>query len=276
MRIVFAQPRHKYDSYTDFRKLVELSEFESVYFDEIDRDAEDTTYIVSPLNNSFPRWSGKAKARFVYWNLERPDVESAPFWELPGLAVHASVSSALTQFDEVWVSDRHFASIDKRLKHAVLASHEGLAEGPLHFHVYDYCHMSYVWGRREHVIVPLRVSLREGPNGWGAERARVLRSSRFMVNVHQTAAPIMEPLRFALAAAYRLPMVSEAIKDPWPLVPGEDYLQLEYDKMAAEIVKLPNSLAPWLNMADNLHRKLCVDRTFRSEVIAAVEGVAGA
>lgn len=68
--ILFARPRHDYGSYADFYRLIELSGYPLVYFDEIDT-ASDNCYIMTMINgeNHAPeRWQG-ARARLILWDL---------------------------------------------------------------------------------------------------------------------------------------------------------------------------------------------------------------
>ena len=75
--ITFVKTRHVYDSYTDFWRLVELSGFPTIYYDEMDL-RQSGVFIISPTNgsveqhlenhvNDFPR-----NAHLILWNLERP------------------------------------------------------------------------------------------------------------------------------------------------------------------------------------------------------------
>lgn len=236
MRIVFAHPERDYDSYVDYRRLVDLSGFESVKVGQADPGAADTVYVVSPVNRHLPEWPprGRRAAKFVYWNLERDDVPTVPVRDLPGFGVHASVGSVEHLFDAVWVSDRHLASLDRRHTHVVMGGHPGLSPGPAGAAVYDFCHMSYVHGRRR-VIGSLAREFRVGPNGFPPGRDAVLRSSRAMLNVHQTESAVGEPLRFALAAACGLPLLSERLEDPWPLREGEDFLSFRIGEAAEKL-----------------------------------------
>lgn len=274
-RIVFATPSHDYGSYVDYRRLVDLSGFERCRFPSMDFGS-DCVYIVSPVNREF--WDtararpGARRCGIVWWNLERPDPpEIDPIQDLVTTEVHASVESVLPLVDAVWVSDRSYASARPEFKHVVMGSHPGLAEGPPLTTIYDFCHMSYVHGRRR-VIDGLAREFRVGPAGFGPERERTLRSSRAMLNIHQTEAPTGEPLRFALAAAHGLPLLSERMGDPWPLQEGEHLLSFPYDRAA-------ESLRVWLRdwavarlaeIGSNLRTALTRDRTFRGCVEEAV------
>lgn len=264
MRLLFARTRHAYDSYRDFWRLVELSGFETCHVDEIDL-AQQALYIVTPVNGEHrPHLASQRdrprRARVAWWNLERPDAEgSLPLAEV--------LDEARGFADDVWVSDRYYAAMDPRLRHVVLGSDARLAPDPTPRPVaYDYTHQSYAVGRREAVYGPLRAAgLREGPSGWFEARDAVLRSSRLMLNVHQTPAPLGEPLRFAVAAAYGLPLVSETLADPYPLVRGTDFLEASPgDLVAAVRGALATPGLPRHGAA--LRARLCDEWTFRRGV----------
>ena len=50
--IRFVRTRHFYESYQDFFRLVELSDFETIYVDELDISKEGV-YIVCPMNGEW-------------------------------------------------------------------------------------------------------------------------------------------------------------------------------------------------------------------------------
>lgn len=91
-----------------------------------------------------------------------------------------------------------------------------------------------------------------------------------MANIHQTPAPITEPLRFALAASYGLPLLSETCVDPWPLTEGREIFMASYEQ-------LPNMIHEWLkrpdlnSLGDALRRKLVEEWPFRRGVEAAMK-----
>lgn len=280
MKIIFAHPRHEYGSYVDYRALVRLSGFETCFFDEMNLAPQDTAYIVSPANNSlYKHLVGKEvrdRGAKIFWlDLERPDPpEIEPISDLVTTEVHATTDSvlALPGVTRAWVSDRHLASMDPRRLHMVLGSHPDLCQRPPLDLAYDLCHMCYIHGRRE-VIRRLSSSFRVAPSSWGVERDRALRSSRAILNVHQTESHVGEPLRFALAAAYGLPLLSETLHDSWPLVEGDEFLSFPYQDVS-------HRLNYWLNILPhdrlsqigrNLRRVLTVEYPFRKCVEDAVE-----
>jgi len=268
-KIIFAHPRHLYSSYTDYLELVKLAGFQTCFQDEIDLET-DAVYVVSPLNRTFGVWAhtqapaGSRRAKVIWWNLERPDVSTVPVLDLPENAVHASVESVSNFFDAIWISDRYVASLDSKFTWVVLGSDQRLAWGGRMQLTHDLCHMCYIWGRRE-ILNRIATRWNIAPASWGAERDVALRSSRAIVNIHQTPAPVQEPLRIALAAAYRLPLITETIKDPAPLDCDGHMTMIDYNN-------LEDGLSRWLDAPDArqkliargeaLHQALCVDRTF--------------
>jgi hypothetical protein len=225
--IVFAKTRYHYDSYIDFWKLVELSGFSTCYVDEIDL-ASDDCYIFTPMNGEvIPHLRNESsktkKATVIWWCLERFDAMAAP---LPDI-----LAEATPHVDRIWVSDAWTSTLHPALEYMRMGSHPdlgGLPRAP----VYDFTHQSYAWGRRKTMYQKLKNSgFSEGPSSWGDERHGVLQTSRLMLNLQQYTDPVSAPLRFALAAAYRLPIVSETITDadiltgvipsvPYSAIPG--------------------------------------------------------
>jgi len=67
-----------------------------------------------------------------------------------------------------------------------------------------------------------------------------------MVNVHQDDWLVIEPLRFALAAAYAIPIISEWVHDPWPYMPGAQMVMSHCAKlplMVNEMIQIKDSAA---------------------------------
>lgn len=215
--IFFCRTRHVYESYQDFFRLAELSNFPIIYSDEIDFSKE-AVYIISPWNgdveghikNEFTK--GKQRnAHIVLWNLERPSGSTGALlhynrrqWEL----IHNR------WVDEIWVSDRQLA-LESGLRFVILGSDEGLGEPGNEDKIYKFCHMSYVVYRRGLIYNKFNEDS-VGQNSWGEERDKILKQSKFAVNVHQDEHPFQEPLRLALFAAYGLPIITERIIDSYP------------------------------------------------------------
>jgi len=215
-RVFFARTNHEYQSYADFWRLVELSGYEICYVSEIDPDS-DNTYIFTPHNGEAPPhgWTGPipgvfkdVKARIIHWLLEWAQEYERP----PGVA-------------ETWVSSNAYA---ERLgvRYVPMGSHPLLPDPHVLAHnrprasrYYHLAAMMY-WNPRRLNIRPSieRHGVRIAPNAWGYERDSILRDSQAMLHIHQwDQFPHPAPLRFAVAAAYKLPLFSEAWVGAEPL-----------------------------------------------------------
>lgn len=250
-----------YASYRDFFKLVELSGYPIIPLSQLDPQS-DNTYIVTPLNDEWMAgWPG-ALARIIHLELEwrwdwRADVDTPP-----GVA-------------EVWAGDRWFAgSIGAR--YVPLGSHLGLnteariqrPQHPLH----DVALMMYRDPpRRAKIVAELKQhGLHISDDGWGEDRSVSLIQSRCMVAIHQLDnMPAVAPLRMCIAAAHRLPVISEKVNDAGifnGLLYQAPYADLaSYTRM---IVRDPyNSLT---QIGEALYQLLCVQHTFRKSIEIAL------
>lgn len=269
--IIFAQtrfdyrnPENGYGSYHDFWRLVELSGFDTCYIDEIDPTDASTCYIFTPQNsevhNPSEDWMidwRDAKAKIILWNLEQ---DAYP--PVPGVS-------------EVWASDKAFADrIGAR--YVLMGSHPGLMNYPpiSRNGRYDTIMLSYMTPRRQQVAHWLgEKGLTVAPNGWYEERHKHLMQSQLMLHVHQNDRRYMAPQRWALAAAYQLPMVSELLDNAGDLEPYH-LLQGDYTHLPLFISKLlsddPIHAGVLPQYGQALHQFLCFDRPFRREVMRNV------
>lgn len=265
-----------YQSYSDFWRLVELSNFKTCYVDEIDLE-KDEVYISCPLNGEHKETlphrrsilKGPQKATVCLWQLEKPynpDIEPGTVSE----KVKATLDRCLGYFDQVWISDRWVAGMDPRFVYVEMGSHPELASGPKTEIQYDFAHMSYMTGRREAIYGPLSRSLRMAPNAWGAERDRILRATRAMLNVHQDNVQVIEPLRIAIAAAYHMAYLTEDSPNLDPLVPGQTCHTAPYDRLVND-VPLWFAQQDLAGMGERLHQRLCVQSNFRSGIIKDIQ-----
>lgn len=267
MKIVFAHPSHEHQSYFDYRRLVHVSGFETCRISEIDLSS-DAVYIISPATGEIQALKDRPRrCKLVWWCLERLDSGD---WPPEGNNASNSVDRIAPIVNSMWTSDRHQALMDLRLRFVTLASDTRLAEGsPDPCKIYDVAWLAYNSRRRRPIFDQLsRWKLAPSP-AWGEMRARILNSSRCMAYVHQTNSPVGAPLRFALAAAYKLPVISERIESPIPCMPGRDYVEASYDKFL-DLLEERLSEGDLRLFGENLHQTLCMDRTFRSCVQDAV------
>ncbi len=260
--IIFVKTRHHYDSYMDFWRLVELSGFPTCYVDEIDISTE-ACYIFTPMNGEVvPHLRSQAgrekKATIVWWFLEL-------FGATPDIPVASVVATGGDLVDRVWVSDEWTSTLHPVLEYVRMGSHPGLGgePGP---RIYDFTHQSYAWGQRKKMYGKLKMSgLLEGPSCFGTDRHAVLTSSKLILNLHQHPGPVNAALRFALAAAYHLPIVSETVSTPDLL---EDIIA------CAPYSLIPGAVRAMLEDAgdrgERAYQKLCEEWTFRRCVEASV------
>lgn len=270
-KITFVKTRHNYDSYMDFWRLVELSEFPIIYVDEVDV-SKPGVYIVGTMNGEWRPHIDNQKdkvrnAHLVLWNIERPSGSAGAVGKY-GQSNRELIYNR--HIDEVWVSDRRLAD-ETHLRFVVLGSDEGLGE-PGADKVYDFCHMSYEVPRRTGIY---KHFTNIGPNAWPPERDDILKKSRFAVNVHQDVHPFQEPLRFALFAAYGLPIISESIYDSFPW--SDEYMvYAEYDGLPGKIKQvLKDDYLHWQAVGQRARALMCHDYQFGKVVRQAVEESVG-
>lgn len=274
---IFARTQYHYDSYVDFWRLVEASEFKICTVDKMDLES-DNTYITTPINGEHrPHIThrrsilkGPQKAKIIAWNLERPDGGRFSGQD-PSGAVKEVYDDLLKYFDAVWASDRFLASMPAhpRSIYVTLGSHQDLSgpEKPFPGFSYDVAHMSYVTDRRKTILGTL--GLRQAPNAWGEKRDGILRRTRAMLNIHQTPSKVSEPLRIALAAAYRMPYLTEECQELYPLTEGKTCLSAPHSELQKKVSEwLSGDVAP---IGHNLHQLLVHEMPFRKGVMEGLE-----
>lgn len=221
--IIFVRTHHNYDSYQDFWKLVELSCFPVVFTSEVDLE-KDYTYILSPNNGEWKsvidsQRNKTKRAKLINWNLERPGGSG-------GMTNYERDNRQLVEqgyFDEIWVSDRELARRCK-FSFVVLGGHYLFNYDLPRYSEkeYDYIHLSYNSPRRWFLFSQPGVcksdleGMKIAPNAWGLQRHANLSKSRMMLNIHQDDFQFIEPLRYVIAALYKLPIVSEFVLDSFP------------------------------------------------------------
>ena len=261
--IVFAKTRHHYDSYLDFFRLVAAAGFPVRYLDEIELD-RDVTYVFTPYNGEAPPVLDRARAgrraKLVWWNLERAADDT----------LARSLDTVAGAVDAVWVSDRAFAKADPRFTYVPIAGERGIArERPAVPVRYNVCPLSYLWGRRQAIIHQLdKRGLRIAPMAFGqAAQDDVVPYSGVILNLHQyEGTKTIAPLRFAVAASYAVPIISEAFSDPEAL--GLVIAAVPYGQIVETTALLchPARAGELAEAGQRLHRRLCDDTSFGREV----------
>jgi hypothetical protein len=261
---VFLFPDKDYASYTDVRHLVALSGFESYRLAEGRSLSDDTPMII--LNPEQPPSFPPHMSRFIWWSLEyggkyEPDLSG---WR-----------------GEVWASDPAWAQAHGA-KMVVMGSHPDLNGDPLtpsyrddKFH--DVTMLGYMTPRRDALRSSLIASGISMPTeiypGYGMERHIQLLRSRLMLHAHQDdARRAIAPQRFALCAAYRLPLVYEDVPDRGAYA---DYATFApYERLASTVREYlaGHYDAPTeTGIGERQYQWLCVENTFRTCVERALK-----
>lgn len=259
--VIFVKTRYQdigYASYSDYFRLAELSGYPIIYVDEIPREGvKDKTYIVSPANGEWVNGI-KSDGRVIHYNLE---------WNVDG--EHNTPPGVA----ETWTIDASYAK-SIGAKYVPIGSHPDLRLDKLDYKPqYAACFLSYMVHRRQHIANQLGdLALAPHDNLWGARRHEVLSQTRALIHVHQHAhIRGIACLRWAIAAAYSLPVISETIDD-WGIFGHSHMLVSDYGN-------LPTFIRMWLGrneaniLVDTgraLNGLLCRDKTFRKLVEANV------
>lgn len=254
---VFVFNEKPYPSYSDIRRLVELSGFKAVTTKQIDAFSRAPYIVVSP--EPIPDLNG-LKARIICWQLEYAGDYTNNYDGFTG---------------EVWASDKAWAA-ERGAKYVLMGSH---AELGLHEFTkdptpeWDVTMLGYMTPRRQ--SVKDKLSSLNWPNDYpGHEsdgyRARVLDCTRLMLHVHQhNGQPYCAPQRIAIAAAYHMPVLSETVRDAGELkdhIAYSSYVNLP--SAVKKVVKDP-SLAAY--NGSRLHEYLCIEHPFRTCVEEALK-----
>lgn len=262
-----------YVPYQDWFKLAELSGYPTCYLDEMDVHDASKTYIITPLNGEWIGGWPDAKARVILWELEWRRDWRAEIDTPPGVA-------------ETWASDKAYAE-KIGARYVILGSHADLA-APLipkeNAHLeeawlqelpqYDIAFMAYLDpSRRKHLYNELTLTgLRFAPNGWNDQRHIALKRSRLMVHIHQwDNLPYIAPLRWCIAAAYSLPLISESVVDRGKFGYGH-FMTADYDHLVPFTLQWlrPENANVLADYGRALHGFLCKENTFRKCVEAAL------
>lgn len=258
--IIFCKTRFQdtgYASYHDFWQMVKWAGYPVIYVDELDPQS-DNTYIITPLNDEWLQGWPDARAQIIHWEFEWRWDERATWKEPPGVS-------------RVWHIDKWFAD-RYGFEYVPMGGDERLNEVGQNYpaeKIYDVAIMSYQTHRRQIITAQLEnTGLRLAPISglWGRVRSDALLRSHVMVHTHQIdQAPGVACLRWAIAAAHRLPLITETVKDRG-LFTYSYMMQSDYDYLArftAQALKDKRILG---NYGLALHSLLCRDYTFKKAV----------
>lgn len=260
--VIFCKTRYQdvgYLSYNDLWRMVELAGYPIIYVDQIDPQS-DNTYIVTPLNDEWLTGWQSPKARIIHWELEWRTDWRATIDEPSGIA-------------EVWAIDKSYA--DKiGARYVPVGGDERLCPffhsiTPIGNRKYDVSLLSYQTPRRQVITQQLRdehLILAPIDNLTGMNRSLVLVDSKVMVHVHQldNMAGIAS-LRWCLAAAHYLPMISETVPDRG-IFGYTHMMQADYSFLASFTASALRDRRMLSDYAEALHGLLCEKYTFRKSV----------
>lgn len=259
--ITFVKTRHQdigYDSYKDYFKLAELAGYPICYVDEIDAYDPTKTYIITPLNDEWLAGWPNAKAQIIHHELEWRWDERATWQEPPGVS-------------RIWHIDKWFAD-QFGFEYVPIGSDERLNELGTQYPVekrYDVAILSYQTNRRQAITAQLEncgLQLAPISGVWGRLRSNVLLSSHCMVHTHQIDnAPGIASLRWAVAAAHKVPMITETVKDRG-IFTYSYMAQADYNYLVGFTVHMLKDKAKLADYGDALHNLLCRDYTFSQMV----------
>lgn len=220
MKPIFVKIRNDegkpYDSYADYWELIGLSGFETCELGEIDFQREDAVYIFTPDNGNVTEtlMGSKAQARkckLAWYVLEWPKWENGEF--LHGMKPY---------YDEYWCPDMYLVSLYERInpkatKYVFMGGHKDYGGEPASNKIWDFCSLSYDYGERLQKMNRLRErGYTLSPPGWGEVRRTSLAYSKWGLALQQFNTPLLAPQRWVLFASWKLPILCDYVKNPYP------------------------------------------------------------
>ena len=167
-------------------------------------------FIVPVINGNSIAWArdSRRRCKLYAWQLER---------NLGGYDTFAP-----SCFDQVWVGDRSHAAALKNQPHVryvPVGGHPDLGKigGEKKWDLAACC---YTYGRREKILHGIKAKgYSIAPNAFPPERGAILSACRTGLSVHQHSGDShLNELRAVLFACYRLPLIFEHVKDPYPFL----------------------------------------------------------
>jgi hypothetical protein len=285
--VIFARPDHHAGSYSDLWRLVELAGYPIIPMHEMDLQS-DNCYIFSTHDTHW--WGGwpNARARIIYYDIEF--YTDADYRFSPGVEVWSADAAYARQKGIRFVpmgGDERLAGFEGVQEFATL-SIDGDAQreparaqwvhSPIDRHTdkrYDVALLAHMTYRRQFIRGQLHdwgVSVAPNEGTWGADRHVALQQSRAMLYVHQRDEyHAVAPQRMCIAAAYKLPVITETLPDAWPFTP-DTILMRPYPELAEFAYERTRPseyriLAEW---GEALHHLLCHRMKFRDVIEANV------
>jgi hypothetical protein len=264
--VYFVRPHYHYDPYVDLYRLIELSGYPLIYYEDIDPDSQNC-YILTMLNGEINEngWGDNPRATIILNDIEWRLKESDYAWPDSDLVLPKGVSRVWT--GDKWYAERIGGQYVPMGSHAGLVGTSTLTDGQS----WDVSPLSYFSGRRTFIMDRLRErGVTIAPNAWGEERDAVLKASSAIVHIHQhERIHTVTPLRFAIAAAWHKPLISEKVYDRG--IFDRAVLYADYGSLPDYTTLMVRRYSDLLQAkADELYDLLCIKNTFRSFVEAAL------
>lgn len=258
---VFVIPEHPPQSYSDYFRLVELSGIETCRYDKLDFGRKAAFIYNFHGTVHIPK---KKEAKTILWFLERPGNNGEA-----NFVTFINGFMSDRNLDYIWFSDQTMQRLLPQPNSMFvplggdvrLGSADGLAK------IYDGAHFSFLTDRR-FFLTHLR---NMAPNNvWGENRDLAIRQSKFLLNVHQDNGRFIEPLRFALAAAYAMPLLSEESDNSFPFVANQDYLSVPYSQFQDVFYKVVNEdYGKWKQVGERMRDRI-IEYPFAANVLKAM------
>jgi hypothetical protein len=282
--VIFVKPYYAAPSYSDFWRMVELAGYPIV--SDIDRES-DNCYIICAHAADWHQGYADCKCRVIRWEIEYYD--DVDYRAIPNVEIWSSDAAWAEHKGLRFVpmgSDARLAGYEVVMGGAAVTMtgeiYRTIADYPVWHHApmnrqmdkrYDVATLFYKTYRRLHIEGQLRdwgVSV--APDGWGRDRHTYLQQSHALLNVHQrNDVHAIAPQRFALAAAYKLPMITETLPDMRPFTP-DTILMRPYTELAefAHERTRPSEYRILAEWGEALHHLLCHRMKFRDVIEANV------
>jgi hypothetical protein len=254
--VYFVRPEKDYPSYADFWRLVELSGYSICSIAYASKHLNNSSYTFIFVTPEETLDCTNAAARTIFWQ-----------FEYTGDYTQQKNKETCS---ELWSSDPYNSSITDA-KYVLLGSHPNLREGTHNCAApkWDIVTLSYLTERRRNVFrFVKRTFATDYPGHSGAQRDEQLSCSRLMLHVNQHDAPALAPIKLALAAAYRLPVVAEAVNDPGQY--ADKVLFCSYDSLPYMVSLYLDGKFDAEYMDAALYQLLCVEHPFKQCVEMAL------
>lgn len=270
---VFVQSARTYSAYSDFYHLVDLSGF-TIVPDGGVLLKNPATHIWSTLDDSMMEILGAPRkeraGKHVFWYLERPDANLPPTADYVEY-FKRGMTEILEWADEIWVSNLEFTTWDDRLKYVGFGSHPDLRDQRTKDMVRHspptFVHIGQMTPRRKKILESLDSHTKLVLPTWGEERAQALSEGGLLIGINRVEGlSLCDPLRWALAAAYRIPVLCESVSIAEPFKEWISIFMAPYEELASqanELVTRPEALALVAQAAWEL---MCQKHTFRHAV----------